>query len=215
MIRPEFWTDGVLSECSLSARLLFIGTWTYADDNGNLDLCAKQIKMQIFPGDDVCIEPWINELIKHELLIPYEVDGKKYLNIKNFLRHQIINRPTPSGRPPYQESCRLTEYSLSTHPEVNRSKRSKRSKSQKLPDEYAETFQAFWRHYPRRIGKQVAYESFLRVVKDYPPEDVTAAAIEYARQCHTERKEEKFMLHPSTFLNKDRWKDYCFEEVKT
>ena len=121
MIRPEFWTDARLSECSVSARLLFIGTWTFSDDKGNLDLCPKQLKMQIFPGDDIQIEPMLNELIGVGVLIPYEVDGRKYLNIKNFLKYQIINRPSPSTRPIYEEKYALTEYFVSTHPEVKRS----------------------------------------------------------------------------------------------
>ena len=129
MIRPEFWTDALLTECSLSARLLFIGTWTYADDNGNLDMSPKQLKMQVFPGDDIQVEPLLNELMAQGVLVPYEVDGNKYLNIKNFKKHQIINRPTPSQRPLFDDKFVLTEFSLSTHPEVKRSKRSKDSKS--------------------------------------------------------------------------------------
>ena len=28
-----------------------------------------------------------------------------------------------------------------------------------------------------------------------------------------EKREEKFVMHPATFLEKDRWKDYCFEKT--
>lgn len=35
------------------ARLLFIGLWNFACDNGHLQDKPKQIKMRIFPGDDV------------------------------------------------------------------------------------------------------------------------------------------------------------------
>jgi hypothetical protein len=84
--------------------------------------------MQVFPGDDIYIEPLLNELISSGMLIPYEVDGRKYLNIKNFLKYQKINRPSDSPRPPYDKKHALTEYSVSTHPEVKRSE-VKRSKS--------------------------------------------------------------------------------------
>ena len=36
-IKPEFWTDEKVGECSIPARLLFIATWNIADDRGNLE----------------------------------------------------------------------------------------------------------------------------------------------------------------------------------
>ena len=115
-IKPDFWTDETLTECSLSARLLFIGSWNFADDNGNLEHSAKQLKMKVFPADDVKVTPLLNDLITHGLLIEYSVNGKKYLHIKGFLKHQVINRPSKSNIPPFDESLRtpgaLTEDSL-------------------------------------------------------------------------------------------------------
>jgi len=77
---------------------------------------------------------------------------------------------------------------------------------------YTANFQKFWSVYPRRIGKQVALDSWNRESKKYPPSDLITAACEYSRLCERERREEKYILHPATFLNKDRWKDFCFEE---
>jgi len=107
-IKPDFWTDAALIECSLNARLLFIGTWNFADDFGNLDRSAKQAKARIFPADTVDCEPMIQELITHGLLIEYSVNDKKYLHIRGFRKHQVINRP---GKP----QCPIYEDSLSTH----------------------------------------------------------------------------------------------------
>lgn len=92
-IKPEFWSDERVAECSPSARLLFVGTWNYADDRGNLPRGARQLKAQIFPYDSFECEPLILELITHQLLIEYTVDGTKYLHIKNFLKHQKIDKP--------------------------------------------------------------------------------------------------------------------------
>jgi hypothetical protein len=85
--------------------------------------------MQVFPGDGISIEPLLNELIANGMLIPYEIGGRKYLNIKNFLKYQKINRPSESARPLFEEKYALTEYSLTTHPEVKRSEVKKRSKT--------------------------------------------------------------------------------------
>lgn len=115
-IKPEFWTDDALTECSVSARLLFIGTWNFADDNGNLERSAKQLKMKIFPADDVQIEPLVEELINSNLLVEYRVGGKKYLHIRTFKGHQVISRPSKTSLPPYDDSLRthgaLTEDSV-------------------------------------------------------------------------------------------------------
>ena len=103
-IKPEFWSDGVLMECSLNARLLFIGTWNFADDNGNLDRSAKQIKARIFPADPIDCEPLIQELLAHGRLIEYSVSGQKYLHIHKFSEHQVINRPSKPHCPIYEPS---------------------------------------------------------------------------------------------------------------
>src|SRR5207248_2359293 len=82
-VKPEFWTDSVLTECSRDARLLFIGTLNFADDHGGLDRSAKQLKGQVFPHDKLDVEPLIQELQRAGCLVEYEVEGKKYLHIKN------------------------------------------------------------------------------------------------------------------------------------
>lgn len=118
-IKPEFWSDDSVIDCSPLARLMFIGTWNFADDAGNLDRSAKQLKTRIFPVDDVDCEPLVEELLTHGLLIEYSVSGKKYLHIPGFADHQIINRPSKPVVPTYQESMRtqgaLSEPSVSTH----------------------------------------------------------------------------------------------------
>lgn len=122
-IKPEFWSDDTVTECSLSARLLFIGTWNFADDAGNLDRSAKQIKTRVFPIDSIDCEPLIQELIEHGLLIEYSVEGKKYLHIPGFADHQLINRPSKPVVPGYvkpqgvltEDSVSNVKVGLSTH----------------------------------------------------------------------------------------------------
>jgi hypothetical protein len=124
MLKPEFWTDERLTECSVSARLLAIASLNFADDAGNLERSARRLKMQAFPADTIDVEPLIGELISANWFVEYEVDGSKYLNIKNFLKHQFINRPSRSTIPPPRNSVSphgaLTEDSQSPPPELNR-----------------------------------------------------------------------------------------------
>jgi hypothetical protein len=110
-IKPEMWTDERLTECSLSTRLMFIGLLNFADDNGNMTYSAKRIKMQIFPADNIDTQPMIDELLTHGMLIEYSVNGEKFLNIKGFKKHQLINRPSKTSIP----EPNFSEHSLNTH----------------------------------------------------------------------------------------------------
>ncbi|SAK20199.1 hypothetical protein UA18_02404 [Burkholderia multivorans] len=114
-IKPDFWTDEKIVDLSFEARLFFIGSWNFADDNGNLQRSAKKLKMQIFPADSIDCEPIIQSLIAHGMLSEYEVNGEKYLHINGFRKHQVINRPSKTGLPmPESDSTPtpLTEPSL-------------------------------------------------------------------------------------------------------
>jgi hypothetical protein len=88
-------------ECSVNARLLFIGMWNFADDLGRLALAPKTIKAQIFPSDDIdfnTIRGMIDELSRNGLVMIYDVSGKEYLQIVGW-QHQRIDKPQPSKCP--------------------------------------------------------------------------------------------------------------------
>lgn len=116
-IKPEFWTDSSVGEVSPIARLLFIATWNFADDHGGLDRSAKQLKAQAFPYDSIDCEPLVQELLNAGLMAEYEVDGKKYLHIKGFDKHQKVERKSLPRVPLYEEALKsqrgLTEPSPS------------------------------------------------------------------------------------------------------
>ncbi|BBS32788.1 TPA: hypothetical protein QH575_004817 [Enterobacter kobei] len=98
-IKPEFWTDEKIVECSFEARLMFIGMFNFADDKGNLVRSPKRIKMQIFPADMIDCEPLIKELRVAGLISEYSVSGVEYIHIDGFSKHQKINRPSATTIP--------------------------------------------------------------------------------------------------------------------
>lgn len=96
-IKPEFWTSEQIVECSMNARLLFIGLWNFCDDNGIHPYSPKTIKMEIFPGDEIKIsqiENWLSELIANGLIKTYHVENKQYLIVTGW-HHQKVDRPNP------------------------------------------------------------------------------------------------------------------------
>ena len=102
-IKPDFWDDEKLAKMSLQANLLFIGMWNFADDNGVIRASAGWIKAQIFPHRGQirvnAVQKWLSECKQHTLVIPFEFNNEAYLLIKNFHRHQRIDRPQPSKVP--------------------------------------------------------------------------------------------------------------------
>ncbi len=95
-VKPDYWTDEDVVELSIAARLLFIGLWTYACDNGHLQDKPKQIKMRILPGDEVSAAELLGEL---------ETGGRivrrgGWITIPNFAKHQRPDRR-------YWQTCAL------------------------------------------------------------------------------------------------------------
>lgn len=94
-IKPEFWTSEQVMQCSLNARLMFIGLWNFCDDAGRHPLSPKQIKALIFPADDISsdeVSRLFDELSANSLIETYVVDGKDYFQVTGW-RHQKIDRP--------------------------------------------------------------------------------------------------------------------------
>ena len=113
MIKKEFWTDDKCIELTITERLFFIGMWNFADDEGLIANKPRQMKAQIFPVDDIT-HGVINEMLMrlHELGLIVFGNDNSLIKIKNWSRHQKINRPTPSV---YTFTKVINEDSMSNH----------------------------------------------------------------------------------------------------
>ncbi|HAU1248561.1 TPA: hypothetical protein F8R87_01885 [Legionella pneumophila] len=97
MIKSEFWTSEQVISCSPMARLLFIGLWNFADDNGVHPASFVKIKAEVFPGDNIEIneiKKWIVELTQQDLLKEYVINEKTYWIVTGWKIHQKIDKPT-------------------------------------------------------------------------------------------------------------------------
>lgn len=94
--KPEFWTSEQIMECSLTARLLFIGMWNFCDDGGNHPASVRTLRAEVFPGDsltDEDVQHLVDQLLAQALIIPYEADVKRFWHVTGW-RHQKIDKPT-------------------------------------------------------------------------------------------------------------------------
>lgn len=216
-IKPDFWSDGTVSECSVNARLLFIGTWNFADDYGNLDRSAKQLKARVFPADNINCSPLIYELLVHGLLSEYSVNGKIYLHIHGFKKHQRVNRPGPKQFPDYDDSLRvhvtINECSTFDHGALHAEGKGREGNGVNLtpllktPNSNP-AFDAFWKAYPRKNSKHQALKAFAKINPDEQLLAVIIAAIERAKTREDWQKENgQFIPYPATWLNAGGWKD--------
>lgn len=103
-IRPEFWSDSTIVKLDFFTRLLYIAMWNFADDHGRNRCLSKEIVGFAFPLDDEVsqadVERGIQTLNELGRIIIYEVDGIRCYQVIAWLKHQSVNRPTPSKFPP-------------------------------------------------------------------------------------------------------------------
>lgn len=87
-IKPSFFTNDILAECSPLARLLFIGLWNIADREGRLEDRPKKIKAEVLPYDECDPIALCDELENRQFIIRYESNNNKYIQVLNFTKHQ-------------------------------------------------------------------------------------------------------------------------------
>lgn len=99
-IKPDFFKNEQVADCSPLDRLFFIGLWTQADREGRVLNRPKRLKAEILPYDTYKVDDGINKLEKAGLIFQYDVEidngGQKELvksiQIINFLKHQKIDK---------------------------------------------------------------------------------------------------------------------------
>lgn len=108
MIDPHFWVSRDIGKLTCRQRLLAIGLFSIADDEGRGIAHPAYIRSQLFPYDEDTItsrdiQEDLRALEKHLSLVVYTVDGEQYYAWKNWQKWQTINRPQGSLLPPPPE----------------------------------------------------------------------------------------------------------------
>lgn len=106
-IKPGFYKNEDLAECSVWARLIFPGLWMLADRDGRLEDRPKRIKGELLPFDAQDVEPLLRELEARGFIQRYEVDGLRAIQILKFGEHQTPHyseKPSVIKPPALQES---------------------------------------------------------------------------------------------------------------
>lgn len=225
-IKPEFWRSEDIKRLSREDRLLFVGLWSYVDDNGVGIDDHRQIAADLFPIEDDPIE--VREFVREglqriaggSLCTRYEFDGKAFLFINSWAKHQKVHNPNkaryplPNGIVAHPTSAYVgsteslpsidgdSTETLGTGSE-GQGVRGTEEKDSASTDQ----FDAFWAEYPRKDGKAAALKAWPKACKKLEPPRLVAAARYWAGLWKAAGQEKSFIPHASTWLNGERWND--------
>jgi len=107
-IKPGFFKNEDLAECTPWARLCFAGLWTLADRAGRLEDRVKRIKGELFAYDSVEVEPLLQELVRYGFIVRYEVEAQRFIQVSKFQEHQTphyTEKESVIPPPPLQEGA--------------------------------------------------------------------------------------------------------------
>lgn len=224
-VKPDYWTDERIVDLSIPARLLFIGLWNHACDNGHLQDKSKQIKMRILPADDVNCAELLRELETQRLI--KRAGG--WITIPNLSHHQkphkrwwaTCDKPgcvlpdgashAPSNRgttvaPPKGNRCATADSDGEGEGELKVSKNpSPKGSDSQTPDRFDE----FWDAYAYKVGRKKAVTAYRAALKKpgINADLLIAAAAAYIGWQVSEGKHPKFTKHPATWLSGEHWTD--------
>lgn len=136
MIDPNIWQSEDFNKLDTFSRLVFIGLFSLADDEGRGRANPTYIKSSIFPYDEVVrttdIEKSLSKISASMSIVFYEHNESKYYELLNWDKWQKIDRPTESKIPEYIENEMKTifdEYSTNVRRVISLNKNKKENKN--------------------------------------------------------------------------------------
>lgn len=126
-LKPDFWTDEKLVELEPWERLLFIGLWNFADDQGYMPFSPKRIKMQVFPADSLEVSRGLQSLISIGALTLYDSVAGQVLQVTNWHKHQKVSNPARS---------KYDDMDLSLAEVAEQKPRKQAEVAQEIPEDY-------------------------------------------------------------------------------
>ena len=224
-IKPAFFTNENLAELTALERLAFIGMWTIADFKGCIEFRPKRLKIQLLPYDECDFEIIAINLDKSGFILNYSVQGKRYIKIINFERHQNPHKNEKlagSEIPNYEE--KYNTFNNIENIEINLDKDGTARADSLIPltdslnlipdsmipekkhtrKETAldSSFNEFWNSYPTKVGKDAALKAW---IKKKPPIQEVLNALSW--QVNSDKWKKGFIENPSTYINAGNWKD--------
>jgi hypothetical protein len=222
-IHPEFWRSEDVAAMDWSTRLVFIGLWSYADDNGVGRDSERLIVADVFPLEEdtretlATVSRALATLSSGGQITRYTVAGKPFLHLTNWEKWQRIDKPGKPRYPPPTSDDAIPRETVATPSRESRDtlvpgegEKGRRGEELLVTAAADATdgdreFDDFWAIYPRKVKKADALKAFKRARKTTDLEVILDAVKLYAKS--VDGKEQSYVAHASSWLNGQRWED--------
>lgn len=92
-VHPGLFTDEAFVSLSMTARVLYIGIWTEADDHGVFEWKPLQFKMRLMPADTADVSALMDEMARCNSVKRFTSEDKSYGLVRNFCKYQRPKKP--------------------------------------------------------------------------------------------------------------------------
>lgn len=103
-IKPDFFMSDDIGDLTVMSRLLYVALWTHADRRGIIRYQRTALMVQCMPFEMDQFDGCMAELIGKRQIEEYEVQGKKYLYLPTFTKHQRPHHTEKDSDDPAPES---------------------------------------------------------------------------------------------------------------
>ena len=232
IIKESICTSEEIDQLTPFQEIMFYRLIVNCDDYGRMDARAKILKSKLFPLRDARIdqiEAALEALASAELVILYEVDGKPFLQMKTWDRHQRVRAKVSKYPAPADACCQMTadsgqataKGSEETQCAGTRSRNpiQSESKSESNPNPMRENtharedaedkaFESFWEAYPRKSGDiKGAFQAWLKALADGAKPSEILDALKWQADEWRHEGEAQYIPSPEKWLTNKRWKE--------
>jgi hypothetical protein len=221
-IKPEFWRSADIVGLHVEDRLLFIGLWSYVDDNGVGRDEEPAVIGDLFASDMfrdaretvARVQRGLSNLAERGLITRYSVDSRRFLFICKWETHQRIDKPAKPRYPrPDAENAVLATLSRDIRDipapgagEQGSRGTGERGNSSPAPAVLASMFDEAWEHWPKKVEKKQSQARFAIAARRIDPEELVAHIIRFG-QAYAATTERQFIPALGAWINGERWTD--------
>jgi len=213
-IKPEFWMHEGLCSKSEFTRLLAIALLNWADDEGYFLANPVLIRGQVFPFlDDSTKIPRALQDLSSVGWIDLGIDdqGRAVGKIKNFAKHQRVDKPNPSKLKAssvfLDDSKNVLGLLLEDSKEEGKGMegKGKEGNKERKGKPTTESFEQFWSAYPKKIAKADAERAWDKIKPDL---QLVLTSLNWQTKSDDWTKDGgKYIPYPASYLNAKRYED--------
>lgn len=215
ILKESICTSENIDSLSAFQETMFYRLIVNCDDYGRMDARPKILASRLFPLKDIRvaqITDALRALSSAELVTLYEVNGKPFLQMNTWDRHQTI-RAQKAKYPGVEEAD--ASNCMQMYTDENNCKQMQADvhviqsnpnpiQSESESNAHAR-FAEWWDKYPRKVDKQDAVKAWDKLKLTDDLFTAIMDGLEKWSRYWNERNEPDFIPHPATWINKKRW----------